>query len=224
VPVSDRAVRVITVSSVLVVAGVAAIVSYAHMFELAQRSGESWRAYFIPLSVDGMLVLSSLAIVDKRRHRERAGWVPWFGLALGIVASLAANVAAARPELIAQIVAGWPPVALAVSIETLVVVLRGTSGRRPAPREQRPPVVPARPASAAPAEAPRPPRRPSGDDDELARAHELVAAARAKGKRYGRVALAQDLGVTSYRARDLMRQVDGDSGAGEAQSQMRLVM
>jgi hypothetical protein len=46
------------------------------------------------------------------------------GLTLGIVASLAANVAAARPDPLSWIVAGWLPVALAISFELLILVLR----------------------------------------------------------------------------------------------------
>lgn len=121
---SPRAVRGWAVAAVLLVALVAAIISYAHQRDLAQEHGEAWRAYLLPLSVDGMLLASTLAIVDRRRRREPAGWVPWLGLALGILASLAANVAAARPDLVSQLIAAWPPAALAIAIETLVVVLR----------------------------------------------------------------------------------------------------
>lgn len=217
---AGRRARIATISSVLVVAAVAAIVSYAHMYELAVRSGESWRAWLIPLSVDGMLVAATAAIVDRRRVREPAGWVPWLGLTLGIGASLAANIAAARPELVAQIVAGWPPVALAVSIETLVVVLRGTSPQQ-ATSSRRPPA--AAPAVTAPRAEARParPKPAAPDDRELARARELVDAARAVGRRYGRVGLAQDLGISQYRARDLMKQLDDEV---DAPAQMRLVM
>lgn len=132
--------RILTVASVLLVAIVAAIVSFNHMSELAHRSGEEWRANLLPLSVDGMLVAATLAIVDRRRARQPAGWVPWVGLGLGLVASLGANIAAARPELIAQLVAAWPPVALAVSIETLVVVLRNTTTKVTS-RASAPPAV-----------------------------------------------------------------------------------
>lgn len=121
---SARWVRRVAVASVLLVALVAAVISYAHIYELAERHGEEWRSALLPLSVDGMLVAATLAIVDRRRRREPAGWVPWLGLTLGIAASLAGNVAAARPDLVSQIVAAWPPLALAVSIETMVVVLR----------------------------------------------------------------------------------------------------
>lgn len=120
-------IRRLAVGSVTVVALVAAVVSYAHMYELAERSGEAWRAWLFPLSVDGMLLAATLAIVDRRRAGLPAGWVPWAGLVLGIGASLVANVAAAEPTLTAQAVAAWPPLALAISVETLVIVLRNTA-------------------------------------------------------------------------------------------------
>lgn len=122
--VSGIWVRRSAVAAVLVVAGVAAVVSYCHMQHLAELSGEEWRSRLIPLSVDGMLVAATLAIVDRRRVGRPAGWVPWTGLSLGVLASLAANIAAARSDPISRAIAAWPPVALALSVETLVIVLR----------------------------------------------------------------------------------------------------
>lgn len=116
-------VRRLAVASVLLVAAVAAIVSYCHMQELAENAGEGWRSRIIPLSVDGMLVAATLAIVYRRRHGLPAGAVPWLAVGLGISASLLANVAAARPDGVARIIAAWPPLALAISIEVLVQVL-----------------------------------------------------------------------------------------------------
>jgi len=52
-------VRVVTVTAVLLVAVVAAVVSYAHMREVAARAGEGWRSLLLPLSVDGLVVAAS---------------------------------------------------------------------------------------------------------------------------------------------------------------------
>jgi hypothetical protein len=164
--------RGLAIASVVLVAVVAAVISYCHMHELTLRSGEEWRSVLIPFSVDGMLVATTLAIVDRRRANLPAGWVPWTGLGLGLVASLVANIAAARPELVAQLVAAWPPVALAVSIETLVIVLRGARPSRPV---QRAPSSPMRRATevSAPSVAltpakPKPKPQPAPAEDELA--------------------------------------------------------
>lgn len=177
---SARWVRRTAVASVLLVGLVAAVVSYAHIYELAARSGEGWRSSLLPLSVDGMLVAATLAIVDRRRRREPAGWVPWLGLTLGIVASLAGNVAAARPDLVSQVVAAWPPCALAVAIETLVVILRR-------PRVE---VAPAPTVQAA---------HPD-DPDPVAELLEQGA---------GRARLSRELGITPHQARQLLAERNG---------------
>jgi hypothetical protein len=209
--------RRLTVASVLLVAAVAAVVSYAHMHDLAARSGEQWRAVLIPLSVDGMLVAATLAIVDRRRARHRAGFVPWTGLLLGLAASLAANVAAARPEPVAQLVAAWPPIALAVSIETLVIVLRNTAptpvvdepvvGDVPTPDPvnvdehglsrawaSAPPIGPALELEAAA----EPSSAPTANVDAVART--LIAQG------YGKVRLSRELDISQHAARRLIEQ------------------
>lgn len=123
-----RWVQHVTVAAVSLVAAVAAVASYVHTHELALRAGEGWRATLIPLSVDGMLVAASMVMLVRRREGLRAGALPWAGLVLGIVASLAANVAAGHPEWnppwLAGVVAAWPPIALAVSFELLILVHR----------------------------------------------------------------------------------------------------
>jgi hypothetical protein len=170
--VNSQWTRGLAIASVVLVAVVAAVISYCHMHELALRNGEGWRALILPLSVDGMLGATTLAIVDRRRANLPAGWVPWTGLGLGLAASLVANIAAARPELVAQLVAAWPPVALAVSIETLVIVLRGARPSRPAQRAPSPPKRRATEVSApSVALTPAKPKpKPAPAEDELAAA------------------------------------------------------
>lgn len=121
---TPRWVRVVTVASVSVVAAVAAVASYVHMHELATEAGEGWRAHLIPLSVDGLLVAASMVMLVRRRAGLHAGLLPWAGLVLGLTASLGANVAAAAPTLLSWIVSGWPPLALALSFELLILVTR----------------------------------------------------------------------------------------------------
>ncbi len=190
-------VRRITVGSVVLVGVVAAVVSYAHISELAARSGEAWRAWLLPLSVDGMLVASTLAIVDRRRFGQPAGWVPWAGLTLGIAASLAGNVAAARPDVVSQIVAAWPPLALAVSIETMVVVLRrGTAQTRTEPAVS----AVERPAEDSEGDCTPDPVPVVATPDPVAELLEQGA---------GRRRLARELGVTEHQARQLLADRNG---------------
>lgn len=212
---SPRKVRGWALVAVLLVAGVAAVASYAHQQELALAHGEDWRSYLLPLSVDGMLLATTLAIVDRRRRREPAGWVPWFGLALGIVASLAANIAAARPDLVSQLIAAWPPLALAIAIETLVVVLRRP--KTPAASAAEPPTEPAIPLGPAPepptpVATPAPPPRPRPAVEVEAIPAARVAALVADGATDRRIAAA--LSITRYQAQKLIAAHSSNGNGG----------
>lgn len=106
--------------AVLVVAAVAAYVSYWHMHDLALKVGEGpVQAKILPLSVDGMMLAATLTVVERRRDKVPVGLWCWVGLALGLVASTAANIAAAEPTVEGRLVAMWPPLALFVCLELL---------------------------------------------------------------------------------------------------------
>ena len=107
----------------LVVAGVAAYASYVHQREFALQGGaDEVSASLWPLSVDGLLLLATVGLLKPSGVRtRRARGAVWSAFLLGIAVSLAANIAAA-PALAWQpvLVAGWPPVALLLSVELLV--------------------------------------------------------------------------------------------------------
>jgi hypothetical protein len=115
------------------VAGIAAYASYEHMRSLALDAGQSPSiAALLPLSVDGLVVVASVALVDGRERKTSA----WFAFRLGITASIVANILAAGPSIVDRCVSAWPSVALLVTIE---VIARG--GKRKGP-EVAPEVVP----------------------------------------------------------------------------------
>jgi hypothetical protein len=89
-----------TTVSVVVLAAIAAVVSYGHMHALALEHGQgAWASAMIPLSVDGMIVASSMSLLLDSRLGRRGGVLPWALLITGALASLAANIAAAEPSL-----------------------------------------------------------------------------------------------------------------------------
>jgi hypothetical protein len=135
-PTVTTSVRRITTVAVLAVALVAGVASYDHQRLLAEIAGESWRAYLLPLSVDGLIVAASMSMLISRRAGEPAGALAWCALLLGLTASLAANVVAADPDLIdpvlvSRVVAAWPPLALGISFELSLRQLRSRSTRSP---------------------------------------------------------------------------------------------
>jgi hypothetical protein len=91
---ADRAIRVTTAAAVLGVAGIAAYVSYQHAFEVVRAHGENGlTARLEPATIDGLVYSSSMVVLYAARHRLPVPGLARWLLALGIVATLAANSA-----------------------------------------------------------------------------------------------------------------------------------
>jgi hypothetical protein len=117
-----------TTASVVLLAGIAAVVSYRHMHTLTLAHGESWwTAALVPLSVDGMVVASSMTLLADSRNGRAGGVLPWVLLATGSTASLAANVAVAEPTVYGRVIAAWPSFALIGAYELLMRQVRHTA-------------------------------------------------------------------------------------------------
>jgi len=121
----DIWIHLATVTAVLGVAGIAAVVSYRHMRAVAILHGEDpTNSAIIPLSVDGLIIAASMTMLaDSRAHRRRS-WLAYTLLALASTASLAANVMHAQPDLAARIIAAWPSAALIGAYELLTAQIR----------------------------------------------------------------------------------------------------
>jgi hypothetical protein len=108
--------RFISHAGTTVVATIAAYASYEHMVSLALKAHQTPTiAALLPLSVDGLVIVASVALVDGRQRRGSA----WFAFLLGVSASIVANILAAGPHLLDRCVSAWPSVALLVTIEVI---------------------------------------------------------------------------------------------------------
>jgi hypothetical protein len=127
---ADRAIRISTAAAVVGVAGIAAYVSYWHAYEVVRAHGESGvTARFEPATIDGLVYASSMVVLYAARHRLPVPALARWLLALGIVATLAANVAhgwAAGP--VGAVVAAWPAASLVGSYELLLWLVRTAAG------------------------------------------------------------------------------------------------
>jgi Protein of unknown function (DUF2637) len=123
---ADRAIRVSTAAAVLGVAGIAAYVSYQHAFEVVRAHGESGlTARLEPATIDGLVYSSSMVVLYAARHRLPVPALARWLLALGIVATLAANVAHGWPGgPVGAVVAAWPAASLVGSYELLLWLIR----------------------------------------------------------------------------------------------------
>src|SRR5215472_15025601 len=125
---ADRWIQWTTTGCVGLLALIAGKVSYLHMHTLVELHGQpGWVAALTPLSVDGMIVAASTTLLADSRSGERGGVLPWALLAIGSVASLAANVAMAEPTTIGRVIAAWPSFALIGSYELLMRQVRRTT-------------------------------------------------------------------------------------------------
>lgn len=128
---ADRVIRWASMASVMLLAGIAAVISYKHMYHLVLRYGEtSWTAALLPLSVDGMIAVASMSLLVDSRQGRRSGMLPWALLVLGSAASLAANIAVAEPSVVGRLIAAWPSCALIGAYELLMRQIRYTSVRK----------------------------------------------------------------------------------------------
>src|SRR3984957_13590795 len=133
---ADRIIRWTTAVAVTGVAAVAAVVSYEHADDLVRAHGETgWTARLIPLTVDGLIYASSMVMLDSARRGVRVPALARWLFGLGIVATLAANVAHGLGHgIMGAAVAAWPAVALVGSYELLMMVIRGAQAPTAAPR------------------------------------------------------------------------------------------
>jgi Protein of unknown function (DUF2637) len=133
----DRAIRVSATVAVLGVAGVAAYISYWHAYEVISAHGETGvTARLEPATIDGLVYCSSMVVLYAARHQLRAPALARWLLVLGIMATLAANLAHGWSHgPIGATVAAWPAASLVGSYELLLWLIRtanyGTTAREP---------------------------------------------------------------------------------------------
>ena len=196
--------------TVLIAAG-AFWLSFTALADLARRSGiSSGQAWIWPLLVDGLIVVSTVAVVAL--DGRRAAWYPGALLICGALVSVAANAIHAIvtadadvPALLAASVAAVPPVVLLASTHLTVVLIRSTR-TDPVPE-------PDAPATAHPlAIAELLPLNTAGEADEqvaessveesarravspVERVSQRVEAARLRGEGWSNKRIAQELTV-----------------------------
>lgn len=157
----------LAVSTVTAVGGPAAVASYRHAREvIAGPGGDPVMAPWLAITTDGMLI-AALVVVWVRRHRgDPAGRGPLAAFWAGMAATIAANLAAATPSFIGVVVALWPPVCLAITLELVALVARRTArlsaAGSPTLAVVDPPTVDAAQSSSSSPSSSTPPAVPGG--------------------------------------------------------------
>jgi Protein of unknown function (DUF2637) len=123
---ADRAIRASATVAVLGVAGIAAYISYWHAYEVIRAHGKSGvTARLEPATIDGLVYCSSMVVLYAARHQLHVPALARWLLGLGIVATLAANLAHGWSHgPIGATVAAWPAASLVGSYELLLWLIR----------------------------------------------------------------------------------------------------
>jgi hypothetical protein len=123
---TGRLIRITTALAVVAVAAVAAIISYQHGYELVRSHSESGAtARLAPFTVDGLICAAFMVILDATRRSQRVPPLASWSLAVGIVATVGANLAHGVVHgPVGALVSAWPGVAFAGSFELLMMLIR----------------------------------------------------------------------------------------------------
>lgn len=127
----DRLIRLSTAAVVTAVASFAAVVSYSHIYDLGRAHGQAGTAArLLPLSVDGLILAASLVMLHEARNRRPAPPLARGMLALGVAATVAANVAyGARSGTLGAVISAWPAVAFIGAAEMALGMVRRARAR-----------------------------------------------------------------------------------------------
>ena len=123
-----------TAAAVLLVAAIAAVVSFVHIEHLAVTHGQTeLAAWLLPVSVDGTVAAASLVMLRAARAGLGTPVLARTMLGLAVAATLAANVAYGVPYgLTGALLSGWPAVAFIGCAEMAIGAVRKMRG---GPRE-----------------------------------------------------------------------------------------
>jgi hypothetical protein len=129
----DSFLRVSTAAAVLLVALIAAIVSFVHIQSLAVTHGQTQlAAALLPLSIDGTVAAASLVMLRAARRDIGTPWLARGMLGLAVMATLAANIGYGLPYGIpGALLSGWPAVAFVGCAEMAIGMVRRVTRSKP---------------------------------------------------------------------------------------------
>ena len=99
---------------------------------LAIRYGQrALAAYLLPVTIDGLVAVSSLVMLRAARTGVSAPWLARTGLVLAVIATLACNVGyGVAHGWPGALLSGWPAVAFVVAAEAAITMTRQRPGAR----------------------------------------------------------------------------------------------
>lgn len=129
---NDPVIKGLTTGAVMLVAAIAAIISFTHIQHLAITHGQTYLASaLLPLSIDGAVAVSSLVMLRAAKNNLGVAWRARGVLVLSVIATLAANVAYGEGfGVTGALLSGWPAIAFVGCTETVIWMVRRERAHR----------------------------------------------------------------------------------------------
>lgn len=129
-PAADGRIRLMAGLSLAALAGITGVISYLHALSVVHMTGSAGPvAYLLPTVADLMIVTASMALLDAARNGGGKPPLAVLSLVVGIGSTVAMNVVAGLMHGTGgALVASLPPVALVLSLETLMGIVRRARG------------------------------------------------------------------------------------------------
>ena len=134
------------------VAGIAAAVSYSHIYDLGRlHGGAGAPGRLLPFSVDMLIVVGELMLLHEADEHGNRFWLGWVLVSSGIAATMAANLAyGARFGITGALIWGWPAYSFVLVAAGMISVMKRAARRQGSgPPDAVPSPVPADAENAA---------------------------------------------------------------------------
>jgi hypothetical protein len=116
----DRVTLQLGVAVAVVIALCSYAVSATSLYALGVQAGYSWwQAAAVPVVADGPAIYGMFRIISRSRRGAKGAGYGWLLVGCGTLASIGGNVAHARPNLVAQVIAAAIPLAVLAMLEGL---------------------------------------------------------------------------------------------------------
>lgn len=121
----DKYIRMSAFIMIGIVAGSSAILSWNGLAYLGQQAQIPYvLSFLLPLSIDGMILLGGTVIIHSTLSNQKT-WFGWILTGLGVSLSIWGNIASVSVhDIQSQIVHAVPPLALFLSLEGLLRIIR----------------------------------------------------------------------------------------------------
>lgn len=131
---TDKILQRLTAVAVILVATIAAVISFIHIYSLAVTHHQiQVAALLLPLSIDGVVAAMSATLLRAARSPDmKAPWYAHGMLYLSIFATLAANFGYGEPHgFISAAISCWPAIAFIGCVEVAVKMAENTTAAKP---------------------------------------------------------------------------------------------